>query len=77
MITSRILVATGVVTVLAWLLWKGLDAVLGGSFIAGIVELLIAGGVPAVIYARLVLAMRIPEATQVQSLIRGRLRGAR
>jgi putative peptidoglycan lipid II flippase len=75
MITARILVATALVTAVAWLLWKGLDAVLGGSFIAGIVELVIAGGVPALLYARLVLAMRIPEANQVQQLIMGRLRG--
>jgi putative peptidoglycan lipid II flippase len=75
MITARILVATALVTLLAWLLWRGLDAVLGGSFFAGIVELLIAGGIPVVVYARLVLAMRIPEATQVQQLILGRLRG--
>jgi putative peptidoglycan lipid II flippase len=75
MITSRILAATGLVTLLAWLLWKGLDAVLGGSFIAGVAELLIAGGLPTLLYARLVLAMRIPEAKQVQQLILGRLRG--
>jgi putative peptidoglycan lipid II flippase len=75
MITSRIILATFLVTVLGWLLWKGLDAVLGGSFIAGIVELVIAGGLPAYLYARLVLAMRIPEANQVQQLIMGRLRG--
>jgi hypothetical protein len=67
-------VATGITTVIGWLLWKGLDAALGGSFTAGIVELVIAGGVPIVIYARLVLAMRIPEASQVQALILGRLR---
>ncbi len=75
MITARILVATGVVTLLAWLLWKGLDAVLGGSFLAGVVELLVAGGVPALLYARLVLAMKIPEARQVQQLVLGRLSG--
>jgi putative peptidoglycan lipid II flippase len=75
MITARILIATALVTAISWLLWKGLDAALGGSFIAGIIELLIAGGIPTVIYAKLVLAMRIPEATQVQQLILGRLRG--
>jgi putative peptidoglycan lipid II flippase len=75
MITARILAATAVVTLLAWLLWKGLDAVLGGSFLAGVVELLVAGGLPALLYARLVLAMQIPEARQVQQLVLGRLRG--
>jgi putative peptidoglycan lipid II flippase len=75
MITARILAATALVTLLAWLLWKGLDAALGGSFLAGVVELLIAGGLPALLYARLVLAMQIPEARQVQQLVLGRLRG--
>jgi putative peptidoglycan lipid II flippase len=75
MITSRILVATALVTLLGWLLYHGLDAVLGNSFFAGIIELVIAGGLPAYLYARLVLAMRIPEANQVQQLIMGRLRG--
>ncbi len=75
MVTARVLLATAIVTVIGWLLFKGLHAALGGSFIAGIVELAIAGGVPALIYARLVLAMRIPEARQVQRLVVGRLGG--
>jgi putative peptidoglycan lipid II flippase len=76
MITVRILIATAIITVIAWLLWKGLDSLLGTSVIAEIISL----GIPLLIasaaYARLVLAMRIPEARQIQTLIMGRLRPA-
>ena len=74
MITVRILVATAIMTVVAWLIWKGLDALLGRSLIAATFELGIAGAVAGVLYSRLVLTMRIPEARQVQDLILGRLR---
>jgi putative peptidoglycan lipid II flippase len=74
MITVRILIATAIMTVVAWLIWKGLDAVLGRSLIAQVVELGIAGSAGVALYSRLVLAMRIPEARQVQDLILGRLR---
>ena len=57
-ITVRILIATAIMTVVAWLIWKGLDAVLGGSLIAQVIELGVAGTVGVVLYARLVLAMR-------------------
>ena len=42
MITARILVATAISTAVGWLLWKGLDAVLGRSLIAQIVAMGIA-----------------------------------
>ena len=74
MITVRILIATAITTVAAWLIWKGLDALLGRALIAELVELGVAGAVAIVLYARLVLVMRIPEAHQVQDLILGRLR---
>jgi putative peptidoglycan lipid II flippase len=74
MITVRILIAAAIMTVVAWLIWKGLDALLGRSLIAELFELGIAGAVAVVLYSRLVLAMRIPEARQVQDLILGRLR---
>jgi putative peptidoglycan lipid II flippase len=76
MITVRILIATAIITVIAWALWKGLESLLGTSVIAEIISL----GIPLLIasaaYARLVLAMRIPEARQIQTLIMGRLRPA-
>jgi putative peptidoglycan lipid II flippase len=75
MVTARIIVATALMTVAGWLVWKGLDAVLGRSLIAEIIELGLAFVVAWGLYGRLVLRMRIPEARQVQSLVLGRLRG--
>ena len=74
MITARILVATAIATVVGWLVWKGLDIVLGASLIAGLVSVGLGLGVAGVVYGRIVLAMRIPEARQVQTLVMGRLR---
>jgi putative peptidoglycan lipid II flippase len=75
MITVRIAVATAIATAVAYLLWKGLDSVLGESLIAQILSIGIALTAAGVIYARLVLLMRIPEARQIESLVLGRLRG--
>jgi putative peptidoglycan lipid II flippase len=76
MITMRIIVATAISTVLGWAIWRGLFAVLGPHLLGGLVELGIAFSVAIVVYGRLVLAMRIPEAHQVRALISGRLRRA-
>jgi putative peptidoglycan lipid II flippase len=73
MITARILVATAIATALGWLAWTGLHALLGPSFVAELVALGFALGLALVVYGRLVLAMRIPEADQVRRLIAGRL----
>ncbi|GAC1608562.1 MAG: murein biosynthesis integral membrane protein MurJ [Ramlibacter sp.] len=75
MITARILVATAFSTAIGWLLWKGLDAILGRTVLAQIVVMAISLAAAGVIYARLVLLMRIPEARQIESLIMGRIRG--
>jgi putative peptidoglycan lipid II flippase len=75
MVTLRILVATALMTALGYFVWKGLDAVLGASLTAQIVAIGIAFSAAGVLYARLVLLMRIPEARQIESLIVGRLRG--
>ena len=74
MITARILVATALATVVGWALWRVLEAALGTSLLGGLVELGVGIGVAGLIYGRLVLVMRIPEAHQVQSLLAGRLR---
>ncbi len=74
MITVRILVATAISTAVGWLLWKGTDAVLGRSLVAQIVAMGISLTAAGLIYARLVLLMRVPEAGQIESLIMGRLR---
>jgi putative peptidoglycan lipid II flippase len=75
MVTVRILVATIFMTALGYGVWKGVDTVLGTSLIAQIISMGIAFTAAGVLYARLVLLMRIPEARQIESLILGRLRG--
>lgn len=75
MITARIVVATAISTPIGYLIWKGLDTVLGGSLVPQIVAVGLALSVAAVVYGRLVLAMRIPEARQIQSLVLSRLAG--
>jgi len=75
MITVRILVATAIITAVGYLLWKGLDTVLGSSLVAEILSIGIAITAAGALYARLVLLMRIPEARQIEALIVGRLRG--
>ena len=73
MITARIAVATAIMAAVAWGLWKAVDSLLGASFIAQIISLGIAWAVACFLYARLALAMRIPEARQIQQLILHRL----
>jgi putative peptidoglycan lipid II flippase len=75
MVTIRIVVATAIMTAVAWLVWKGLDGLLGTSLVAEILSIGIAVSLAGVLYARLVLLMRIPEARQIEALILGRLRG--
>jgi putative peptidoglycan lipid II flippase len=75
MVTVRIVLATAIVTALGWLVWKGLDSVLGEALAGQIVSVGLAMTAAGVLYARLVLWMRIPEARQIEALILGRLRG--
>jgi putative peptidoglycan lipid II flippase len=75
MITVRIILATAIVTAVGYLLWKGLDSVLGASLVAQIISMGVAIAGAAALYARLVLLMRIPEARQIETLISSRLRG--
>ncbi len=77
MITARIAVATVIMAAVAWGLFKGFDSLLGTSFVGQIVSLGIAGAVACVLYAKLALRMRIPEARQIELLIRQRLGKAR
>ena len=74
MITVRILVATAIMTAIAYPIWKGLDSLLGVSLVAQIISLGCAFAVATVVYGWLTLRMRIPEARQIQSLVVGRLR---
>ncbi len=73
MITARILLASALLAGVSWLVWRGLDALLGGSLIAQIVSVGAAGLAGVLVYMRAVLAMRVPEAHQVSRLIRTQL----
>ncbi len=75
MITVRILVATAIMTAVAYPIWKGLETLLGLSLIAQILSLGVALTVAVVLYGWLALAMRIPEARQIQALVLSRIPG--
>lgn len=77
MITIRIVVASALLAGVSWLIWKGLDGLLGRSLPAEIISVGLAIGIGIFVYARTVLAMRIPEARQIEGLVRGRLGGNR
>jgi peptidoglycan biosynthesis protein MviN/MurJ (putative lipid II flippase) len=74
MITVRILVASAIMAVIARLIWELLRSVLGESFPAEVISVGVAVGVSLALYAKMALAMRIPEARQIQELVAGRLR---
>jgi putative peptidoglycan lipid II flippase len=74
MITVRIVLASALMAGLAWLIWKGLDSVLGRSLLAQIVSVGLAITLAGAFYAKTVLTMRIPEARQIEELIVSRIR---
>ncbi|MGA9857687.1 MAG: lipid II flippase MurJ, partial [Solirubrobacteraceae bacterium] len=73
MITIRIVVASAIVTAVGYVVWKGLASLLGLSLVAQILSVGIAVTLAGGLYAWLVLAMRIPEARQIESILRSRL----
>jgi putative peptidoglycan lipid II flippase len=75
MITVRILLASVLLGGISWVLWKALDSLLGRSLPAQIVSVGLSIGVGVLVYAGAALAMRIPEARQIEALVIGRLRG--
>jgi putative peptidoglycan lipid II flippase len=74
MITARILVASVLMAAVAWVVWTGVDQVVGRSLPGQIVSVGIAVGLALALYAKAVLAMRIPEARQIHQLVAGRVR---
>jgi putative peptidoglycan lipid II flippase len=74
MITLRILIASAIMAAVARGLWAVLDDLFGRSLPGQIVSVGVALAVAIALYARVVLLMRIPEARQIQDLVRGRLR---
>ncbi len=75
MVTARILVASVLMAALARGIWTLIDGIAGHSLPAEIISVGLAITVGLYVYARIVLAMRIPEARQIQGLVRGRLGG--
>jgi putative peptidoglycan lipid II flippase len=73
MITARITVAAALLAVVSWVVWYALDRLLGRSVGAQIVSVGGAAAVGGFVYMQAVLAMRIPEARQVQRLVLARL----
>ena len=71
---ARMLVASLALAAIAYLLWRGLDDVLGRSLPAQIVS--VGGGLTAGLaaYAAVVVALRVPEAQEIQRALTGRLR---
>ncbi|HET9074269.1 MAG TPA: murein biosynthesis integral membrane protein MurJ [Solirubrobacteraceae bacterium] len=73
MITTRILVAALLCGAVARLVWLGLHGVLGSSTPAEVVEIALAVSLAAAVYAWLVTRMHIPEAREIQTLVRRRI----
>ena len=61
---------------IAWAVWSGLDDLVGRSLPAQILSVGVAIAAAFLVYGKAVLAMRIPEARQIEALVLGRLRGA-
>jgi putative peptidoglycan lipid II flippase len=75
MVTARILLASIVTAAIARGVWAGSHAVVGESTLAQLVSMGLAVLIAGAFYARAVLVMRIPEARQIEGLLRGRLAG--
>ncbi len=73
MITARILLASALLAGVSWVVWRLLADLLGQTLPAEIVSIGLAGAAGVFVYARAVLAMRVPEAHQVARLIRAQL----
>jgi putative peptidoglycan lipid II flippase len=74
MITVRIVAASVLTAALARGLWALLDGLLGRSLPAQVVAVGVALTAALALYGKAVLAMRIPEARQIEALVMGRLR---
>jgi len=77
MITVRIAIASAITAALAWIVWKALADVVGMSLVGQLVSVGFAIALAGFVYMRLVLALRIPEARQIERLVMERLRAVR
>ena len=76
MITVRIALAAALTAAIARGVWAIVDSVLGLSIAGQLVSVGLAVVIGAAVYAWLTLTMRIPEARQIERLVRDRLRPA-
>jgi putative peptidoglycan lipid II flippase len=73
MITARILAASVVTAVIARVVWVLVDHLVGTSIAGQVVSVGLATALAGLFYAWAVTRMRIPEARQIQAMIRNRL----
>jgi len=73
MITARILLASILLGAVSWVVWDLLNALLGRSLPAQILSVGVAAAAGALVYARAVLVMHIPEAHQVRRMVLAQL----
>jgi putative peptidoglycan lipid II flippase len=71
---ARMLVAGGALAGSSWVVWHVLDGALGRSLIAQIISLGAGIAVGLAVYSAGVLLLKVPEAGQIQRLVKGRLR---
>jgi putative peptidoglycan lipid II flippase len=76
MITARIVAASIILAAVSWVVWDALDHLLGSSVPAQLASVGAAAAIGGLVYTRAVLRMAIPEAYQVQAMLRSRLRRA-
>jgi putative peptidoglycan lipid II flippase len=69
----RMLIAGAALAGSSWLVWHLLDSALGRSLLAQIVSLGAGIAVGVAVYAAGVLLLKVPEAGQIQRLVKGRL----
>jgi putative peptidoglycan lipid II flippase len=72
-ILARILVASVVMALVARGLWALMNAIVGTSTLGQVISVGLSCALAVAIYAKLVLVMRIPEARQIEALLRTRL----
>jgi putative peptidoglycan lipid II flippase len=77
MITARIAIASVITAAIARGVWALLNSLLGQSIFAQLISVGLAVAIAGAFYAKAVLAMRIPEARQIEALLLSRLRRGR
>ena len=70
----KMLVAAAVLAAVAYLVWRGLDELLGRSLVAQLVSVGTGLALGTAAYAAIVLGARVAEAQYLRALVAGRLR---